>query len=483
MLTPDPDPVPEPMPLQWSPQERESFFAAIERHRRAARRVEFVSLSCALALAIVVALLTAPVWYAVLGLVLDIVNFVVPTPDLFRAVMIGIDPLIDSPADVPAARWFYLAFLAALPGVAVMGLVLWSLSRIMREAMMLDAGQLAARPPDGSVLAEQRFANVIAEMAIAAELPQPRVLVAESASANAAAFGADDGHTTIVVTRALLERLDRAELQGVAAHLVGSIANGDMSMGTRVAALLGLFGLVAGLSHSFADREAARRFMLLLRSAVRRGPSVEDGQLALALTNPFQPLTAPATPAPADDDNKLPWRTFAWMPLAGPLVISGFFGGLLSTFVLGPLIALLWRRRKLLADATAVRLTREPNTLAGALQKIRSASSEGAFAPWVTHMTVAHAGKIGSSSILTASGVRMFPLLEARLKRLGVLGATVSTYRAHRLPAGLSLVLAPIAVLLAVLFSAVIVLLAGVSVAVSGIFTWLPAVILDALLR
>ena len=76
-----------------------------------------------------------------------------------------------------------------------------------------------------------------------------------------------------------------------------------------------------------------------------------------------------APTAVPEDSNKIPWRTYAWMPLVGPLVISGFFGGLICMLVLGPLLALTWRQRKYLADATAVQLTRDPNTLGSALEK------------------------------------------------------------------------------------------------------------------
>lgn len=481
----------------WTPQERESFFDAIARHRRAAGRITLASNACAFALALVVAMLMAPLLYAIMGLALDLVNFVVATPDLFKQVMDAISPLIDTPDKVPLTRWFYFAAMAAIPGLIVMGLIMLALRRVLREAAMSDAGNFTVRAPDPTVLAEQRFANVVAEMAVAADLPAPRVFIIRSAAANAAAFGQDAAHATVAVSTGLLDGLDRAEMQGVAGHLVGSIANGDMAIGTRVATTISLFGLIAKLSESFGDRAAAKRFAKLIRGAARHGASVEDGELALELTNPFTNSFAnsidSAAPAPSaepstpEQEGKVPWRTIMWMPLVGPLVISGFFGGMLSTFVLSPLLAWVWRSRKFLADATAVRLTREPNTLADALTKLNGMPSEGAFAPWTAHMSVVNVQKIGSKGLFASAGAKMFPSLERRLKALTGMGANVATFRTpgnwQRIPVIGRIILVPVGVLLLFLFATVIVLLAYVSVALSGLFTWLPAILIHAILR
>ena len=341
---------------------------------------------------------------------------------------------------------------------------------------------MLARVTNPDVLAEQRFANVVAEMAIAAAIPAPRVLVADSAAVNAAAFGSDRSNASIIITTGLLAEANRAELQGVAAHLVGSIANGDMKIGAQFASILGMFGLIAQLSNAFGDRQAARRFFLLLRRSLRPGSSAADGQLALELTNPFVPVKD-ATPAPPEDPNKIPWRTYAWMPLVGPLVISGFFGGLICMLVLGPLLALTWRRRKYLADATAVQLTRDPDTLGSALEKMRGAPLEGAFGAWIAHLCVMPSGLIGARSILGGSSVPMSPPLDKRLKALGVMGASVKPRSAQTMSLWAWVFLAPIVALLVLLMGGVVFGLLYVSAALSGLFTWLPAAIIHAVLR
>lgn len=469
--------------LPFTAAERESFFESIARHQRAARRVSLLADACALLLAFVVAVLMSPLLYAVIGLVADVVNHVVPMPDVFGIASDAVLDLIDTMESVPIARWLKVAAIASLPGLAVIALAWRTLGRLMREAMASPAVGFESRPPHADVLAEQRFANVVAEMAIAAGVPAPRVLVTESAAVNAAAFGADASQASVVVTTGLLGEVDRAQLQGVAGHLVGSIANGDMAIGARVASVLGLFGLVAKLSESFGDRGAARRFAKLLRRSLRPGSSDADAALAMALTNPFHEEGKPAQERDFDTPGKVPWRTLAWMPLVGPLVISGFFGGLLCTAVLGPVLALGWRRRKYLADATAVRLTRDPDGLGGALAKLRGAPVEGGFGAWIAHLCVAPSGLIGARGILGGASMAMAPSLDRRLKALGLMGAQVSPRAGQGMPLAARLVLAPVLLLVGVLMGAVVLGLLYVSLALSGLFTWLPASLLHALIR
>jgi len=426
----------------------------------------------------------APLLYGLIGLALDLVNRIVHTPDLIKTVTTNLTDIIDHPGDVTLSRGLYLGALAALPGLALMALLLRTLARVMGEAMTPEAGELAARAPRMMELSEQRFFNVVSEMALAASVRTPRVLITDSGSSNAAAFGRSDGEATIVVTTGLLATLNRAELQAVSAHLVGSVADGDMKIGTRIATVLGLFGLIAKLSGSFADREAARRFAKLLRASLRRGASRADGELAVALANPFEERETPRHP---DDDlgtsNKVPWRTLAWMPLVGPLVISGFFGGFVSTMLLGPLLALTWRRRKYMADATAVRLTRDPEALATALLKMSGTAVQGAFSAWTSHMSVVPDSGLRSKSLFSGSAVAMSPSYEKRLLALRKMGAQQTMPQRPRMKLVTWLLLAPLLALLAGLMGVALVLLVYVSIALSGMFTWLPVILLHAVLR
>jgi Zn-dependent protease with chaperone function len=463
----------------WTVQERESFFDALARHRRAVWQVGAASQACIIVLGLVVAILLSPLFYALLALTLDVINLVIPTPDLIGSIMAGLDPVLEHPETLSATRWIYLTFVAALPGIVVMAYVMHTLKRIVREAETSDAQGIATRQPNPAALAEQRFVNVTQEMALAANIPAPRVLVIDSGVANAAAYGENERHATILVSTGLLDLLSRTQMQGVAGHLIGLIANGDVPQGMRIAQTLSAFGLIARLSDGVVDPEAFKRFWKLLKEALRRGASTADAQLILELTNPFAAVKT-STSSKSGDSQKLTWREWIRMPLYGPVVMCGFFGGMVSSFVLGPLLALVWRRRKYMADAIAMQLTRDPNALADALTRLVRAPTDGALPAWTTHMSLMHG--TARSGILSGSSVPMFPSVERRLKALGKMGATV-TVAVRQIPPWAWMVGIPIGLLLAGLMGTAIFLMVWLSVALSGLFTWLPTVILHAILR
>src|SRR5262249_40955111 len=90
--------------------------------------------------------------------------------------------------------------------------------------------------------------NVVEEMAIAAGLPKPKVAVIETGVPNAFATGMDPQHAAIGVTRGLLQKLNREELQGVIGHETGHILNMDTRYMTAVAILVGLIALVCDVA-------------------------------------------------------------------------------------------------------------------------------------------------------------------------------------------------------------------------------------------
>lgn len=89
-------------------------------------------------------------------------------------------------------------------------------------------------------------------------------------------------------------------------------------------------------------------------------PSARAAQaLADELADPFaEPQQPGHVAATRRAELAARFKMILWGVLAGPLVRAGFFAGFVSAFVLGPMLAVLWRQRKYMADATAVRLTR-----------------------------------------------------------------------------------------------------------------------------
>ena len=92
--------------------------------------------------------------------------------------------------------------------------------------------------------------NVVEEMRIASGLPMPKVYVIPEASPNAFATGRDPEHASVAVTRGLLQRLDREELQGVVGHELAHVANYYI----RFSLLVGVPGLGRRRSRRLAPR-------------------------------------------------------------------------------------------------------------------------------------------------------------------------------------------------------------------------------------
>ncbi|MBI3620797.1 MAG: M48 family metallopeptidase [Nitrospirae bacterium] len=200
----------------------------------------------------------------------------------------------------------------AFAGVAAV--IIGLLSYFQGSAIVLAAS--GAKPVSRD--AEPQLHNIVEEMAIAAGLPVPAVYLIEDSAPNAFATGRDPRHAAITVTRGLLDKLNREELQGVIGHEMSHIRNLDIRFSMMVAILVGSIVL-------FCD--------LVLRS-FRFGRMGRDRRGAL----PFLLLAV-----------------------------------LLS--IVAPLFAMLLqmaisRRREFLADASSVQLTRNPLGLANALAKI-----------------------------------------------------------------------------------------------------------------
>jgi Zn-dependent protease with chaperone function len=178
---------------------------------------------------------------------------------------------------------------------------------------------------------ERKLLNVVEEMALASGLPVPRTYVLrEEKKINAFAAGILPGDAVIAVTQGCLERLTREELQGVVAHEVSHILNGDMRLNLR------LMGVISGI---LVIALIGRSILYGMRyGRVRsRGGGKKDGGGAAAIAI-----------------------------LGVALLVIGYIG-----VVFGKLIkSAVSRQREYLSDASAVQFTRNPSGLRGALMKI-----------------------------------------------------------------------------------------------------------------
>lgn len=161
----------------------------------------------------------------------------------------------------------------------------------------------------------QELVMIVENLAITAGLPMPRVFVIDDPSPNAFATGRDPAHASVAVTTGLLARLDRAELEGVLAHELSHVGNYDIRVMTLVVVLVGVVMLLSDM----------------LTRALFHGRD-RDAPFALAIVG---------------------------LALA---LLSPLFAELIKLAVS--------RRREYLADASGAMLTRHPDGLARALEKI-----------------------------------------------------------------------------------------------------------------
>jgi len=178
--------------------------------------------------------------------------------------------------------------------------------------------QAGAHPADENQYRELH--RIVENLAITAGLPKPRVYIIDDPAPNAFATGRDKEHAVVAVTTGLLGMLERSELEGVIAHELSHIGNRDILVMTVAVVLVGFISFLA---------------QIFLRMSYFGG---------------------------GDNDRD-----------RGPLVLIA----LILAMILAPLAAQLIqlaisRRREFLADADGALLTRYPEGLESALQKIGS---------------------------------------------------------------------------------------------------------------
>jgi len=162
--------------------------------------------------------------------------------------------------------------------------------------------------------------RITENLCITAGLPLPKIYIIEEMAPNAFATGRDPQHAVVAVTRGLLEKLDRSELEGVIAHELAHVGNRDILLQTVVVILVGLVVLLSDwfLKWSFFGRRSSK----------------DSGQFGLIM------------------------------------VVIGLVLAILSPFIAMMIQLAISRKREYLADASGALLTRYPEGLASALEKI-----------------------------------------------------------------------------------------------------------------
>jgi heat shock protein HtpX len=107
--------------------------------------------------------------------------------------------------------------------------------------------------------AAPQLLNVVREMALAANIPMPKVYLIDDTAPNAFATGRDPQHASVAITSGLLEKLDREELQGVMGHELSHVRNYDIRFALIVGVLVGSIALLADFFLRFTFWGGGRR--------------------------------------------------------------------------------------------------------------------------------------------------------------------------------------------------------------------------------
>lgn len=101
--------------------------------------------------------------------------------------------------------------------------------------------------------------RIIENLCITAGLPLPKIYILDEAQPNAFATGRDKNHAAIAITRGLLERLEKPELEGVISHELSHIGNRDTLLETVVVVLVGIIVLITDFFYRLAYWERGGR--------------------------------------------------------------------------------------------------------------------------------------------------------------------------------------------------------------------------------
>lgn len=124
------------------------------------------------------------------------------------------------------------------------------------DKLVLAQSQAKALPAD----AEPQLRNIVETLAIGLGIEPPKIYVIDDTAPNAFATGRDPKHASIAVTRGLLEKLDRTELEGVIAHEMSHVVNRDIRVMLLVTVLVGTVALISdGLLRSMQFGVGRRR--------------------------------------------------------------------------------------------------------------------------------------------------------------------------------------------------------------------------------
>jgi Zn-dependent protease with chaperone function len=382
----------------------ETFFHAQKRNRRATWRMSALTGFAAFVMGIPLTLVLTPLLYALTLFAAEVFNrFISPLPPEFWQAANNLakfgariaDFVLNQRGTLDPQEMALGLLLILGPGMAL-AFALWTgMLLLFRHGGV--GGTLAsmnARDPNQADLKELQLADVAQEMAIAAGLPAPKVMLIDTPAANAAAVGTSPDDARIVLSRRLLDELDRDELQALLAHLIASIGNGDLGIAFKVTSVFETCGLILTIINAPFGKNSRTALWRLIRysltggSALKKAADAEEvadllGDTLDAQNSDIERFFNQGNPGLIRKALRLLLFPFQFTNIAVEITLWCFLNALL-----GPCMALLWRTRRYLADAGAVEFTRNPDALARALQRLSADRTTIDGGAWASHLFV-----------------------------------------------------------------------------------------------
>jgi len=404
------------------------------RHRRASWRFSALAIAAVLLTGLPLSIIITPLLYAVVLVVSAIVNAIDPRlippstwtrlHELPLLMPHALQFLAGKHVVVPLNELLIVSAILVAPGAIIL-LAFWSMIRVVfhRAGVGGVLLTLGARDPNLNDFEERQLMNLVEEMAIAAGVTPPRVMLLDSTSAggaaNAAAVGWSLSDATVVVTRPLLDGLGRDETQAIIGRVIGAIGNGDLKIALIILSIYQTVGIVGLLLNALFGFSAWRTLFRFVRLALLPHSAAEQDAVMTAL--------ARAADAEAPHVKGRGCLATIALPFELSAVSIDMIVGLSTGLFVGQLIGAMWKRRQLLADATAVQLTRNPDGLASAVEKLQRYPVAVPRAAPVSHLFAAWWGSTDSdNSSATALSRAMNVSAERRLKQLRAMGARIA---------------------------------------------------------
>lgn len=249
--------------------------------------------------------------------------------------------------------------------------IIWTLiSWAFGDSMMLNmagAKQINESDPDYKYIYKS-----VENVALAAGLPTPRVYVINDSGLNAFATGRGPRDATVALTRGIIQKLDRIELEGVIAHEMAHIGNRDIRLDMFIITGIGVTVFIADI------------LLRGMRYSNTRSNDKNNGAAVILMV----------------------WLAFT-----------------VFNVIITPLLRMaISRRREYAADATGAKITRNPIALANALRKISGNSNVKSLSNQSAMASVCIANPLGQRAFL-GELLATHPPVKKRIQRLESMGS------------------------------------------------------------